>query len=1131
MEMKKAKDCHDGDSYSRRRCLADVVIKAAGARSGLQSISLMCLTVMLLTVQVHGMPVSGGDSHCGNDRGSDVSFTGECLLSEDGVLLMDACTRDLNLVFERVKVPGGVQHVLLGNGKWVYPGQLGEVGGDEGAGKGKEKGAASDAGAEGGLAFLDIESRTGVDREFMEVTVGGLKQLRGLSVTLENFNTLKDTLKDLKPRSLCHLVSIVIRIGNFTLSRGKELLRKDLELISSLLNARGDGSLQCSTLDSPIPVNSVIPSAQTDKFVCYNGEQAPVTLCTAGTQVNDQRFIIQCEKHLQKSSGRDLFALSREGTKEHLVDEGPSTIELTLIQDGNRNTSTKSEDGALLGPIYVVPITTFLCFVIIFVIIHISKGRSEEESTSALSRESSEIQHSACVLENKGDGEKANIKVVDESRPPHMFVEAERVEKPPSKEQCISNALTKESLPGLDNECNSGDSILTEGSYDYISDDYLEVVGSARSCRETCGPCDPTSHGFQKTSGQHYSEPNEDNGKYGYSVPADMFQEEAYYDASDAEKQVADRKYICGPDGIVICDDAQSSPVTESPALVDEDIYARQNSATGTTNHNQNSLDASRFGGNNLTNDKLKKKSSDGSTNSQAKNDVNFICEAQTRFQKKVLKRFNSHCLSVGIPVWKSRSEIEFRRYLYEWPACCTVFDDSDNNSARPGASNPKDKASSAASRAGQGAHGTSGSGGVNDGVGDMQGDGHFSQQQHDVEGSKCVYDYKDLFECLINIHNANFIVSRRDLNSSSSSPSVKQWGLIQIQMETKTVEQLRKIFVELDSTYSHVGVDDKLSVVDMGVAGNHFNTSSENNERGSFISDREALGRSLVHCHHSAHCRIFARRGIPNSTRAAVWEAILAMDTSPQGRIRYNELCIAVALKELATDALYKADVKSTSSNDDDYFIFEDSIYQCLLAFSRDSYVQEHLQAPVALCPPVAKNDSRTLENLCRPVIPMGGMAMYVAPFCYVYPEVHQIYTGFRQMYVRYFCRLHSISLEENSLLNICILFEQLLQKNHPSLFFHLKYVGTDPLRIAVRWIIFAFSGFLNAEQVLILWDRILGFDSLDVLPVLAVAIFSFRKASLMNATSQEHVESIMDDLSSINVITLLQYSLFSVK
>lgn len=36
--------------------------------------------------------------------------------------------------------------------------------------------------------------------------------------------------------------------------------------------------------------------------------------------------------------------------------------------------------------------------------------------------------------------------------------------------------------------------------------------------------------------------------------------------------------------------------------------------------------------------------------------------------------------------------------------------------------------------------------------------------------------------------------------------------------------------------------------------------------------------------------------------------------------------------------------------------------------------------------------------------------------------------------------------------------------------------------LRIAFKWIVRSFSGYLSTDQLLILWDRILGYDSLEI-------------------------------------------------
>lgn len=52
------------------------------------------------------------------------------------------------------------------------------------------------------------------------------------------------------------------------------------------------------------------------------------------------------------------------------------------------------------------------------------------------------------------------------------------------------------------------------------------------------------------------------------------------------------------------------------------------------------------------------------------------------------------------------------------------------------------------------------------------------------------------------------------------------------------------------------------------------------------------------------------------------------------------------------------------------------------------------------------------------------------------------------------------------------------------------------------------AFSGYLVPEQLLHLWDIILAWSSLEVLPTLALAVVSFRREHLMDVTSQQAAE-----------------------
>jgi hypothetical protein len=71
------------------------------------------------------------------------------------------------------------------------------------------------------------------------------------------------------------------------------------------------------------------------------------------------------------------------------------------------------------------------------------------------------------------------------------------------------------------------------------------------------------------------------------------------------------------------------------------------------------------------------------------------------------------------------------------------------------------------------------------------------------------------------------------------------------------------------------------------------------------------------------------------------------------------------------------------------------------------------------------------------------------------------------------------------------------------------------------------AFSGHLHPQELLILWDLILGYDSLEILPLLAIVILSFRKESLMQVSSIESTEAVLADLSSIKVLPLVQLAL----
>lgn len=71
--------------------------------------------------------------------------------------------------------------------------------------------------------------------------------------------------------------------------------------------------------------------------------------------------------------------------------------------------------------------------------------------------------------------------------------------------------------------------------------------------------------------------------------------------------------------------------------------------------------------------------------------------------------------------------------------------------------------------------------------------------------------------------------------------------------------------------------------------------------------------------------------------------------------------------------------------------------------------------------------------------------------------------------------------------------------------------------------WISYCFIGYLEIPEVFLLFDRIIGFDSVEIVPILAAALFVYRSNLIMNCTSQEEFDELFFDLSQIKVVPLL--------
>ncbi|CAM2704062.1 unnamed protein product [Rotaria socialis] len=370
----------------------------------------------------------------------------------------------------------------------------------------------------------------------------------------------------------------------------------------------------------------------------------------------------------------------------------------------------------------------------------------------------------------------------------------------------------------------------------------------------------------------------------------------------------------------------------------------------------------------------------------------------------------------------------------------------------------------------------------------------HWNELGHicgDLNRFRPVYSAKDFLDVICVLMNPNLKIDE----------SIWNCGLIKIPLVTKSFIEIKNLYSDLRPNLIQYCSDETFNEV----------KEEENIKLALQILEKKSNLNAA---------REYAKRGCPTSLRGKLWSSMLDVDLSNWHVTYFNYL--------------KQNDVKLTAVNDDQLFVFEDYLYQVLLLFSRDTYVQSCFTSSASGCQPARsfikkKIGAEECAVIYPPsgIIPFYGFSMLVAPMCFVFEDPVHLYFIFRQFYMKYFFDLHHISASPNAIVGLCVLFESLLRQISPDLWFHLQDIQVQPLRMAFKWMMRAFSGYLASNQLLALWDRILAYDSLEILSLLAVAIFVLRKGNVLTVTSESAVEAIFSDISSIKVIPLLQFIL----
>lgn len=115
-----------------------------------------------------------------------------------------------------------------------------------------------------------------------------------------------------------------------------------------------------------------------------------------------------------------------------------------------------------------------------------------------------------------------------------------------------------------------------------------------------------------------------------------------------------------------------------------------------------------------------------------------------------------------------------------------------------------------------------------------------------------------------------------------------------------------------------------------------------------AFEMERIQLGEKVLANKYAPVAQEYLKRGCPRSLRARLWTLVLGVDVkqtvravySPQPFVKtthcafkeyehFESLKTKILQLDLMTDKLFMKDIHLTASNDDQYFVFEDVLYQ----------------------------------------------------------------------------------------------------------------------------------------------------------------------------------------------------------
>lgn len=161
--------------------------------------------------------------------------------------------------------------------------------------------------------------------------------------------------------------------------------------------------------------------------------------------------------------------------------------------------------------------------------------------------------------------------------------------------------------------------------------------------------------------------------------------------------------------------------------------------------------------------------------------------------------------------------------------------------------------------------------------------------------------------------------------------------------------------------------------------------------------------------------------------------------------------------------------------------------------------------------------------------IIPMKNFAKFFGIVCYFAKKEEKVYSIFRHMYKFHFSKLLQIDPKSTeNLIALGTIFERLFQRSMNQLYIHLRKLDVFPLDIAIEWMSCFFIGYLEIDQCFFLIDRIMGFDTLHILPILALGVFKYYEKALLKINDKQGAVDAVNRINQLNFLEIINTYLY---